>query len=204
MADRGPWVWGALAVGSVALLAGYGSRPSAPPVDVPTTRPVSATAEGARGRPSLVVALHPKCPCSSATVEELARALAASAGSMDVRVLLVRPPGVPPGWERGALADAAEGLPGALLVVDEGGAEARALGLSTSGSCVAYDAAGRLAFAGGVTAARGHEGDSPGGHAIRDVAAGRVPAVAEAPVFGCPLLRPGAGGAAAANRGRDP
>jgi len=63
-----------------------------------------------------------------------------------------------------------------------------------------YDAAGALRFSGGITAARGHEGDSMGAAAILSLLSAASPAVTAAlapearqtalraaPVFGCPL-----------------
>ncbi len=40
------------------------------------------------------------------------------------------------------------------------------LGSSTSGQVLLYDPSGRLAFSGGITAARGHVGDNAGSDAI--------------------------------------
>jgi hypothetical protein len=56
-----------------------------------------------------------------------------------------------------------------------------------SGQVLAYDGQGRLAFNGGITASRGHEGDSAGRSAVEAMLAGRRHA-ATAFVFGCLLF----------------
>ncbi|WP_439631771.1 RedB protein [Gemmata sp.] len=138
--------------------------------------------------PGVTAYLHPHCPCSRATVSELA-ALADGAGSGAVTVVFVLPPGTEPGWERGPALDAAGRL-GLAVRCDAGGAEALADGAATSGHVVARDAAGRVAFAGGVTPARGRAGACPGRSAVAAVLAGGEPPVPDAPVFGCPLFSP--------------
>jgi hypothetical protein len=49
-----------------------------------------------------------------------------------------------------------------------------------------FDAGGKLAFEGGITAARGHEGDNTGREAIAAHISGR-PAPNSQPTFGCAL-----------------
>ena len=67
---------------------------------------------------------------------------------------------------------------------------ARRYGAATSGYAVLYAPDGRLAFAGGITAGRGHEGDNAGEDAILDAInsgpAGGCPT--RMPVFGCALF----------------
>ena len=59
----------------------------------------------------------------------------------------------------------------------------------TSGHALLFDRDGHLLFSGGITPARGHEGDNFGASAIAARLAGR-PAPAETPVFGCPIAGP--------------
>jgi hypothetical protein len=55
---------------------------------------------------------------------------------------------------------------------------------------ILYGQQGQLLFYGGLTASRGHEGDSAGIAAIQAILDGRQPYVAHADVFGCPLESP--------------
>jgi hypothetical protein len=133
-------------------------------------------------RPALVLFAHPHCPCARASLEELAWVLARAGGRADAWVVLVLPPGAPAGWERGGLWD----LTGARVATDPDGAEARRFGAATSGQVLVYGRDGRLAFRGGITAARGHQGANPGRAAALEALGGGT-TVRETPVFGCPL-----------------
>jgi hypothetical protein len=70
---------------------------------------------------------------------------------------------------------------------DPDGRVASTLGAETSGHCVLVDAQGTVRFYGGLTIARGHRGLSPAQDAILQMVAGRRPALAFAPVYGCAL-----------------
>jgi hypothetical protein len=59
--------------------------------------------------------------------------------------------------------------------------------VSTSGIGLLYDARGRLQFAGGITALRGHEGDSFGQERIVTLINEGATDRADSPVFGCLL-----------------
>src|SRR3954470_21057631 len=50
-------------------------------------------------RPTLVLFLHPQCPCSRATLAEMQRLIADCQGRFATRILFVRPPTVPADWE---------------------------------------------------------------------------------------------------------
>lgn len=136
----------------------------------------------------LTVFAHPQCPCTRATLDELAEVLGETP-TLAGRVVFVRPPDTPPGWERGASWDAAGRIPGVEVACDPGGTLARRYGAETSGQAVLTDPTGAVVFRGGLTRARGRAGDSPGGRAVREWVAGRV-GPAAAPVFGYALLTP--------------
>jgi hypothetical protein len=132
----------------------------------------------AADRPTLLLFLHPHCPCAPATVRNLGPVLERHPAGVTVYVVAEALDS-----ENGRLAAT---LPGAEVVPDPGGATARRFGARTSGHVVVYGRDGKLAFAGGVTAGRGHAGDNPGLAAGRAALAGE-PGPAAAPVFGCPL-----------------
>ena len=134
----------------------------------------------------LTVFVHPHCPCARATVGELAEVIR-QAPELAVRIIFVRPASSGAGWERGRLWDAAAELPGAELVCDPAGKEAREFGAETSGLVALTDPTGRAVFRGGITRGRGREGDSAGRRAVVNLIAGRAGA-ADAPVYGCPLF----------------
>jgi hypothetical protein len=73
--------------------------------------------------------------------------------------------------------------------VDPDGAEADRFGSKTSGEVLLYDAYGGLRFQGGITPARGHEGDNLGKSTVASIVRGEPTDVGHSPVFGC-VIRP--------------
>jgi hypothetical protein len=140
------------------------------------------------GRWQLVVFAHPHCPCTRATLHELAE-LVGAVPQLSVRVVFVCPAGAPAGWERGAAWESAARVSGAEVGSDSTGAEAQRFGAETSGQAVLVDPSGRVRFRGGLTRARGRTGESAGRRAVLAwVSAGE--GAPTAPVYGCPLLSP--------------
>jgi hypothetical protein len=140
----------------------------------------------------LLMFAHPHCPCTEASVSELARLMSRYAGRLDARVLLVDPPDVAAGWDDTLLSGRAGAIPGVWLGHDKGGREAARFAARVSGFSLLYDAEGRLLFAGGLTAMRGHEGDSLGLRQIAAAVEGRPLETRQGPTFGCALEDPAA------------
>jgi hypothetical protein len=171
----------------MGVLAAYGNAPGraeAAPERWPSPAGLALEPDGA----TLVAFAHPRCPCTRASLRELERLAAESANRLRGTVLFYRPASAPAGWERTDLWELAERIPGVRAATDVDGALARSFGAETSGHVVVYDAAGDLAFQGGVTAARGHEGGNRGRDAIRHLLRNGRALEAETPVFGCPLV----------------
>jgi hypothetical protein len=150
------------------------------------------------GRPTLVMAVHPRCPCSRASVGELSRIMTLCRGRTAARVLFVKPAGFGREWVRTDLWDSAAEIPGVEVVCDDEGVMARRFGARTSGDTLLFGAGGELLFHGGITGSRGHWGDNAGRSAVVSLlavenrpAAGRTACV-DSLVFGCPLFDPGA------------
>ena len=76
----------------------------------------------------------------------------------------------------------------ATVVVDPDGNLAARMNATTSGLCILYSADGELLFHGGITTGRGHEGESLGRVAIRDILRGRGSCRQRLPAFGCELV----------------
>ncbi len=143
---------------------------------------VGTLAPMAHDGPRLVFFAHPHCPCTRASLVELAVILELSQQDVAAEVHFVRPPGVPAGWEKTASWDAAARLPGVRVFCDEGGVwERRPLDTQFFMTMKAS-----YCFA-EVSPARGQAGDSTGRRAILALLAGKA-APAESMVFGCPLL----------------
>ena len=177
------WVAG---VGTgLKILWSYENAPG-PRALAPAAFPADTRVERPHDRPLLIVALHPQCPCSRATVAELARLVAHAAEPADIHALIVAAPGLDERLVHSDLWTAAAAIPGVQVVRDDG-TEARRFGARVSGQVLAYDAAGALRFSGGLTGSRGHEGDNAGRTALEAMLAGR-PHAATAYVFGCLLF----------------
>jgi hypothetical protein len=156
-------------------------RPSAPPAVLPDSPGLAL----AKHEPALLLFGHPECPCTRASLEELARIVAFGA-PVSVRVLFFAPDAVP-SWKTSPSYQIARKIPGVRVLSDRNGEIGRSLGAHTSGDTLFYDANGRLAFSGGITATRGHVGDNDGVDAIIDILRGYSPRVRTAPVFGCAI-----------------
>ena len=143
-------------------------------------------------RPQLVMFIHPRCPCTRATIGELALIMSRCQAELDAYVLAWKPADVAPAWATTDLLNKAAAIPGVTVKIDETGVEARRFGAQTSGQTLLYAASGQLLFHGGVTGSRGHSGDNPGRSAVVELAcsdAHRVDPIPHvSPVFGCPLF----------------
>lgn len=148
----------------------------------------AAQIERAADRPTLVMLAHPHCPCTAASIGELAQIMARFQGKVAAYVLFVKSKGASPAWEETKLRRSAEAIPGIKVLFDADGAEASRFGAETSGHTLLFGADGHLLFSGGLTASRGHAGENPGESAILALLNHQTPAQSRTLVFGCPLL----------------
>jgi hypothetical protein len=140
------------------------------------------------GRAILLVFAHPQCPCTRATIGELAEIMARSQGSVDAYVYFYAPRSEGSGWVRSPLWRDAAAIPRVHAIEDAEGGELRKFGASTSGQVLLYDAAGQLQFNGGITASRGHAGDNDGRDAVSALLQSGRTTLHATSVFGCSLL----------------
>jgi hypothetical protein len=160
---------------------------ASPMAAAPDVWPADSSAPLDGERPTLLVFLHPYCPCSAATVTEIGRIVRSHPGGFDLQIRFCDVDG-------GDVSDtplwrAAAGIPGARLQISTGD-EVRRFGVRTSGESLAYSPDGRLRFQGGVTISRGHEGESAGSRAlVALLESGGLPCE-RMPVFGCRLFNP--------------
>ena len=138
------------------------------------------------GRFTLVVGLHPECPCSQATLDELDRILLEAGDSLDVIVVFDDTvPTVP--VRSSSLYQRAAQLPRTRLVCLTSAAELQRFDFRTSGETRLYRPDGKLAFRGGITASRGHVGDNPGATAVVRYTRAELCGTTATPAFGCAL-----------------
>ena len=178
----------AISLGWLAL-ANYGQRPGvlyAPPEYWPQTTALVNNSLAGR----LLVFIHPHCPCTRASLTELDRLLARHPGVFHCSVVLVKPPGTSAEWHASQLMQIIASIPHVDMVIDQDAVEAGRFQAETSGVAMLYDLRGKLVFHGGLTSARGHEGDSLGLRVLQDFARGQSPTIDRSAVFGCPLNTP--------------
>ena len=179
--------WLICAVGGLYVIWAYENGPGAAATAGPHW-PSDTTLVAAGDRPTLVFLAHPQCSCTTASLGELAEALARTTVLPKTYVVFLKPSSMPDGWEKTALWSSAEALPNTTVVRDEDGREAERFGSVTSGQTLLYDSNGSLIFSGGITGARGHAGDNAGRSAIVDLLNHVSPATTSTKVFGCSLF----------------
>ncbi|HEX8891004.1 MAG TPA: hypothetical protein VF779_17785, partial [Pyrinomonadaceae bacterium] len=140
-----------LAIGfGVCVLCNYENTPgvaATPPERWPVESHVELAPEGA----TLVMLVHPHCPCTRASIAELAALMAHCQGRLTAYVLFLKPEGFSDEWEKTDLWQSAVSIPGVHAVFDDDGAEALRFHAATSGQTILYAADGRLLFSGGIT-----------------------------------------------------
>jgi hypothetical protein len=183
----GAFVWIAAVSIGFAFLLDYSVEPGAPAA-APEEWPSDSRIPAPRGHYQLVMALHPHCPCSRASVTELNN-LMGLLRDTNVKgyVLAVKPSEFPDEWVRTESYRNAGRIPGVEVLLDVDGAESGLLGAQTSGQVLLYGPDGRLLFAGGLTPDRGHLGDSPGRQRIVSLVKTGTADAKDSLVFGCSL-----------------
>jgi hypothetical protein len=154
----------------------------------PMRWPASSAIRRFKGRPEIVVFVHPFCSCTVATMAELAQLSVRrkpGVATPVITVLFFRPHNS--GWAPNDLWKKAQTLEGANVVWDDDGLEARRFGARTSGYALLYSSEGNLLFRGGVTGSRGHQGDNFGLDELAASVDSQLPARAASRVFGCAL-----------------
>ena len=172
-----------------ALLNGYASTPGVSGL-APQAWPSDSRVLRDPKRFTLVTFLHPRCPCSRATVAELDALMARAGGRVTARAVFTFPRATGVEWLESDLRKRASRIPGVSTFHDIDGEEAARFGAATSGQTLLYAADGRLLFSGGITISRGHAGDSVGRQAVLSLVNDAKLLLREAPVFGCHLVLP--------------
>ncbi len=179
-------LWIAVVGIGVVYLTAYANQPGAvgePPSDWPYT---SAVMPG-YGTPTLVLFAHPRCPCTRATIAELGTLIAQLKRPVRTHVFFYKPSNKPDSRLKTDLWANASAIPGVTPHVDPDGLEARRFGAMTSGHTLLFDENQRLRFSGGITGARGHQGDNAGRSALYDLITRGETDRNTTFVFGCAL-----------------
>ncbi len=180
-------LWLAAAIGGVIFLTRYENTPAGKNVSYPPVFPAESRIERNAERSTLIFFAHPKCPCTRASLRELARLMTDVNGKLQAYVVFSKPKDESEEWTATGLRTSAEVIPNVRVLIDEDERETKLFNAQTSGLTLLYDRDGNLRFDGGITASRGHEGDNAGSRAIFEIITKENGKNAETLVFGCPL-----------------
>lgn len=179
-------VWLAVVMTGICAMSWHAGTPG--PVIHPTRIwPIDVPLKHSTDVATLIMAVHPECPCSRASLNELEVLMTQFHGRLNASVLFVEGDGLEEDSTATELWKSATGIAGVSCIHDAHGKLAACFGAKTSGQVFLYDRDGILRFDGGITASRGHAGDSDGLYAIQAILNNGQPAVSNTPVFGCSL-----------------
>lgn len=188
-------LWGLTMAAAMFGLWRYKATPGTTTAAAPTAWPSDVELVRARGKATIVMLAHPMCPCTKASLSELAVLMARVGQGAKAYVLFLAPRGAGEGWEKSATWEQAAAIPGVQAVSDRGGAIAARFGATVSGHTVLYDADGTLAYSGGITPSRGHSGENAGRwQIVARIENGARGGSTAGPTFGCELFEGDGGG----------
>lgn len=165
----------------------YQMTPGAVAAAAPAQWPMGVSFGHSEKQVTLVMLLHPQCPCSRASLHELNELMSRAEGRVDAHILFVEPVNAPKDWLDGTLWQTARTIPNVTISIDKDGKDAAAFGASTSGQVLVYGPDGAIRFSGGITDGRGHEGDNTGLDAVLNLVRSGKSSVKATPVYGCSL-----------------
>ncbi len=179
--------WGVLAVIGYSCMVFYSTAPAKSAMSVGPFPVQSALARGSGL--TLITFLHPRCPCSKASVSELQELLAQSKfpSNLTVYAVVSQPHGCSSDFTQGAILDSLSNMKNVQLIIDKDDLESQRFGARTSGQTLLFDSQGNCLFCGGITAARGEVGANAGVDALRQCINSGQTALKKTPVFGCSL-----------------
>jgi hypothetical protein len=160
---------------------------------IPSAWPANSSIQLATDRPTLIMFAHPQCPCTRASISELASIVAHTQAKARVLVLFYTPRDAGEDWRRTDTCRSAAQIPGVTVVSDIDGQEAERFGAETSGHAFLFDPNGHLLFSGGITASRGHSGGNAGESSIVSLIDNQSATRARTLVFGCSFKTQGEG-----------
>ncbi len=137
---------------------------------------------------TLMMFVHPHCPCSHASMHEWARIRSQYPDDVHVQVWFYCPPHETESWVHTVLWELACQTASQEPLIDHDGRVAADLGVQTSGHALLFASNGELLYSGGITSSRGHEGDSINTQAVGRLLRAESDEFVQYPVFGCPIL----------------
>ncbi len=162
---------------------------------VPEKWPETSAVNPSKKPFTVLIFLHPHCPCSKASLRELERVLARRHRNTSAYAIFCTLPEAPQDWEQGALWQQAHKIEHLKVLLDNNQQEQSSFHVTTSGQVLLYDYKGKLRYKGGITPARGHEGSNPGLRTLESLLQNQISDQKSIqklsyPVYGCGLSTP--------------
>lgn len=179
-------LWATLTATGLGLLWAYKATPGEPGV-VPIIWPQTANLTPAKNSKTLLLFAHPRCPCTRASLCELAELMALGQDQFQSQIIFLQPDSDAEKWRHSDLVAQANALSQASVIWDKTGELAMQFGVRTSGHVLLFDETGSLLFSGGITDLRGHAGRNMGSAAVLKLAQGGTLPLTTTKVFGCPF-----------------
>lgn len=185
-------LWLVLILVGFSSMIVYASLPGKTSVSL-TTWPQDLAFQPAPHRACLVFFMHPRCPCTKASLNQLKELFLLSPDCpFDVKVLVFDPTNREQDWTQTLLLAEAKRLPHTDIVFDTDGKQAQRLGAFTSGHVLLFDADRNLVFSGGITPSRGHIGNCDGfSYLSQWILGGSTSGQKTAATYGCPIIMAG-------------
>ncbi|QEG20794.1 hypothetical protein [Mariniblastus fucicola] len=171
-----------------AVLVDYSSRPG-PVAPTPRQFPAQAFPDREKGTPTIVVAYHPKCPCTFATVRCLERLRTEFRCKPNLIAYAYRPESAPDSWIESSSTAILRKFEGTVIDPDAEASVSRQFGARVSGHVFVYDGNDKLVFSGGITPGRGHEGYCEASLQFVRSVNGATTESTQWPIFGCEINR---------------
>ncbi|MCC9601689.1 hypothetical protein LOC67_14110 [Stieleria sp. JC731] len=182
---------GIVVVGWICIARYQFQTAAAGPIKTELQWPSDTEIPLASGQLTMLFFVHPKCPCTKASIHELKRVfddLGENADLPSVVVIASVPKESGDNWGQTDILRQASQLPNSRLILDQGGKETARFDAKVSGTVMLYRPQGERIFVGGVTVSRGHEGPSVGGDQLVSLIERPARTLEQSPpVFGCGL-----------------
>ena len=173
---------------SICILVDYENKPELS-TNAPQLWPMNSHLYRVPGKYTLIMSLHPHCACSRASIQELNLILARVQHTpLSTYLLFYQSSKFDSSWKETLLWKKTHQLKHVIILEDINGKIAKKFKAATSGQTVLYSPTGKLLFNGGITPARGHEGDNAGREAIIALLSQKSVPRHTSFVFGCPLF----------------
>jgi len=180
-------VWAGVIIYGVVILMQYQNKPGITQI-TSSQWPNPPGISLAKNQPTMLLFMHPYCPCSRATLDNLSRLLVKTHNKVQIYILFFSSSKFPQKWVLSDTWNEASKLPGVHVLIDRDGRIAKQFQASISGQVLLYGTNGHKLFDGGITPSRGHSGDSSGSARIESLILKQTqPIFRSVAVFGCPI-----------------